>query len=310
MRFKELASMPLWRLWLYALDMQFDTLIRISNRARDGSFLGLLRFFFLVFRGVCLGVLGYLFYGWRAEVFFSFQAWFRCFDDDVDFERRDAPRARFFEQRRMLMRAMSAPEHTDFEAMREDVLLIYAWRSALRKKLDLRNDFRALFAIMQLDAETPRKTFTGDRKLFEVASRQDEILLNLLVRLFDGNTTRFDSLMGFHYGIFTQIDWLEDFREDVALGILRVSQGDAEIYKITFDSERHELSGHWDSWYFGQVNQLTHEFGKLRGYFGKNFGGVFRSKLTGFVFEYFLMKRFERSLERLVPSPKYKRLKV
>ena len=147
----------------------------------------------------------------------------------------------------------------------EDIMLIYAIKSSMSAKIDIRSYLQSQFCLFRFDLERRKaKRILQTATLLQQASRQDTYIFTLVAQVLGGNAKTAGAVSLRGKGLFTRIDWLRDLLSDMQRGIMNIPQESVEKYQLDLSylarcitlKEACELAPGFLNWYQQEFNIL------------------------------------------------------
>lgn len=310
MSFQKMQSMSRWKLNALALFFLLDTLARAVWRRKGEGIRGLIRYPWLLSKYLVELVVGFFLLTWRVRIILSAYAWFRRVDDVMDKDAeppRGYTRESYLAQKQKVVASLPNISNCSVSLLTEDLLLVHLLRESSRCGVDVVKEIVNLWSVMCWDNERRSRSALATREeMTQYATLQDDSILGVYVKVFNGDTRRFYEVSQLLAGIFTKTDWLSDLDGDLQKGIVNIpresfAEYDLELSRLLTCKSWEDLRTvpGFTSWYVEEVKTLDKQWTETRAVLGQNFGGTFSSRLLIFVFQKFMVEEFECSFEKL-----------
>lgn len=314
MSFRKMQSMSRWKLNVIALFFLFDTLTRAVWRRRGKGMRGLVRYPWLLFKYVTKVLIGLLLITWRARIILSAYAWFRRIDDVMDEDGktpREYTRESYIAQKREIMGSLPSIDDCTVPFLTEDLLLVHLLRESKHYGVDVTKEIMNLWSVMCWENERrSRRTLPAREEMIHYATLQDDSILGVCVKIFNGTVQRFfREVSCLLAGTLTRTDWLSDLDHDLQKGIVNIprealSDRNPDLSRLFERKSWREIRAipGLPYWYVKEAKTLNEKWADARASLSRNFGGPFLSRFLIFVFQKLMADEFECDLEGSYPQ--------
>lgn len=309
MGFQKMQSMCRWRLNALALFFLIDTLVRAVWRRKGDRIQGLIRFLWFLLKYLALMLISFFLLTWRLTIILSAYAWFRRIDDVIDTDAvppNGYTRESYLAQKEQIIESLPHLGNCPASLLMEDVLIVHLLRGADRCGVDIVKEISNIWSVMCWDDKRRCcQSLATREEMVYYATLQDESILGVCVKIFNGDVQRFREVSGSLIGILTRTDWLFDLDRDMLGGIVNipidaVTEHELETTKLFAHKSWEELQTipGFASWYAQELKTLNDEWTKTQTILGQDFGGVFSSRLLTFIFQKLLVEEFKCAFEK------------
>lgn len=167
-----------------------------------------------------------LFFSKKKKMAMFLWTWFRKIDDIIDGEDvlpEGYTTYSYLAQKKDLVNGNNST------VLPEDILLIYSFKIISKCKLNLHQEVKKLFEVME-DEYNRRGKIISKKMLDCHMKKQDEVILKIIFIVFDVKIE--DDSIPNYFGIFTKVDSLLDIKEDLKIKLINISLEDCEKYGI------------------------------------------------------------------------------
>lgn len=229
--------------------------------------------------------------GRKGGIILGLYSWFRNADDILDDEREitsGETKKGFLEMADHYLDLLFSDQAQNISHFAD---LRYAYLESKKLGLDIEPNIREVWELMKEDFAS-RHTIRTRETLHAFARQQDVAIMSGATKIFGGKVSGCKYVLSSYAGIFTRIDWLNDFGNDMRLGVFTLPQEDLEKYDISIhqlDEMRmtKEMRHGLKEWYETTRKDTAYEAKRIMNQFRKDLTIIFPKNtfLQSFMFK-------------------------
>lgn len=306
---KKAYSIAKHKLSIISLTLMIDTIYKAVWRRREPGVKGLLLPLLSIGKYIGGMFICYSLLTWRAKIIFSIYTWFRRIDDIMD-KIATPPvgydRESYVTQKNILINSLSNINNLKTYLLKEDLLIINLLKEAQFRKIDIVEEITNLWTVMLWDNKRINQGPVSKEELSYYASLQDNAILDVCIKTFNGDIHLFRESSKLIAGTFSKVDWLADINEDLKRGTINIPEESLKKYDIQLTEllnceswdDLKKVSGFLD-WYKEEFELIAKEWTKTKKIFNKNLKKLFSSNISLFIFRKLIINEFQTLFKKL-----------